>query len=61
MRLSVGIISYCLLTFFFCFVFLLSFVGAAVQVDTPQDHGAVHTDQTTTTDIDSHGKSAPPE
>jgi len=49
------ILSYCLLT-----LFVLSFVRAAVQADTFQDHGATHPDQTATTEIDSRDKSTPP-
>jgi hypothetical protein len=48
------ILSCCLLT-----LFILSFVGVAVQANTVQDHGAAHPDQTTTNDIDSRDKSAP--
>lgn len=46
------ILSYYLLT-----LFVLSFVGVVVQVDTvDQDHGVAHPNQTTTTDIDSSDK-----
>jgi hypothetical protein len=49
------ILSCCLLT-----LFVLSFVGVAVQVDTvDHDYGAAHPDQTNTTEIDSPGKSTP--
>jgi len=49
------ILSCCLLT-----LFVLSFIGAAVQVDmVDQDHGVAHPDQTTTTDIDSRDKPTP--
>lgn len=49
------ILSCCLLT-----LFVLSFVGVAVQVDTvDHDHGAAHPAETNTTEIDSAGKSTP--
>jgi len=49
------ILSCCLLT-----LFVLSFVGVAVQADTvDQDHGVAH--QTIMTSVDSHDKFAPSE
>jgi hypothetical protein len=54
-RSFVGIILYCLLTFFF----FLSFVGAAVQLDTVLNDGVASMSQATTADVNSRDQPAP--